>query len=178
MWWWWRWCREVLGITAVMYTGAATHSPRLHQPRSWSWWWGFDFCCASDVCLDVLQVSWTTQGELFWISVPSQSTWFGDLQWLYHLKISMMTLIVMMVDVSRIYPAPDDNDDVTKWRGRECGQIVFYYPSMTICVRALLCNFNHNVCIIHHGSLCHYPSCQIPTKRKVKNRLPLIRTFY
>ena len=39
------------------------------------------------------------------------------------------------------YPAPDDNDDVTNWRGRECGQIVFYYPSMTICVRALLCNF-------------------------------------
>ena len=23
----------------------------------------------------------------------------------------------------------DDNDDVTKWRGRERGQIVFYYPS-------------------------------------------------
>ena len=51
------------------------------------------------------------------------------------------------------YPAPDDNDDVTNWRGRECGQIVFYYPSMTICVRAVLCNFNHNVCVIHHGSL-------------------------
>ena len=81
------------------------------------------------------------------------------------------------------YPAPDDNDDVTNWRGRECGQIVFYYPSMTMCERAVLCNFNHNVCIIHHGSLCctklcHYPSCQTLTKRKVKNRLLLIRTFY
>ena len=81
------------------------------------------------------------------------------------------------------YPAPDDNDDVTNWRGRECGQIVFDYPSMTICVLALLCNFNHNVCIIHHGSLCctklcHYPSCQTLTKRKVKNRLLLIITYY
>ena len=59
------------------------------------------------------------------------------------------------------YPAPDDNDDVTNWRGRECGQIVFYYPSMTMCVRALLCNFNHNVCIIHHGALYAVPSCAI-----------------
>ena len=110
-------------------------------------------------------------------------TWFGDLQWWYHLKISMMTIIVMMVDVSRVYPAPDDNDDVTNWRGRECGQIVFYYPSMTMCVPALHCNFNHNVCIIHHGSLCcaklcHYPSCQALTKRKVKNILLFIRTYY
>ena len=178
-WWWWRWCREVLGITAVMYTGAATHSPRLHQPRSWSWWWGFDFCCETDICLDVLQVSWTTQGELFL-----------DIRTFTVYRVWRLEMVESFEDLNDDndrddggYPAPDDNDNATNWRGRECGQIVFYYPSMTMCVRALLCNFNHNVCIIHHGSLCctkrcHYPSCQTLTKRKVKNRLLLIRTFY
>ena len=55
----------------------------------------------------------------------------------------------------------DDNDDVTKWRGRERGQIVFYYPSFPSCilwVYSLLYYPSFYVCIvfrtIHHSMRC------------------------
>ena len=176
--------REVLGITAVMYTGAATHSPRLHQPRSWSWWWGFDFCCETDICLDVLQVAWTTQEELF-LDIRAFKVY---LVWRFAMVESFEDLDDDIDGDDGGYPAPDDNDDVTNWRGRECGQIVFYYPSMTICVSALLCNFKSQ-CVYYPSwlymlyqagplSITSNPD-KAQREQNRKNRLLLIiRTYY
>ena len=38
----------------------------------------------------------------------------------------------------------DDDDDVTRWRGRERGQIVFYYPSFRVCI------ISRCICVINH----------------------------
>ena len=74
----------------------------------------------------------------------------------------------------------DDNDDVTKWRGRERGQIVFYYPSFPTCILwvytllyypsfyvcIIFCTTHHSMCtVVYHPLdyiLLYYPSYHKP----------------
>ena len=54
-------------------------------------------------------------------------------------------------DDEKAFGADDnDNDDVTRWRGRERGQIVFYYPSFRVCIISrCICVINHCVYVLY-----------------------------